>query len=242
MKVIIVDDEAPSRAELRKLLSIHPAVEVAGEASGVAEALELSAAVRPDLVFLDVQLRGESGFDFVGRAPVPAPGIVFVTAHDRYAVRGFECEAIDYLLKPVHPARLAESLRRMERRVPSPSVAPAPPPRARAGDLVFLKTDHGARFVPWKDIRVITTEGNYTRVTLTQGDAGLMLRPLKDWQDLAPEGRFIQLRRTSLVDPTWIREIQINGPSEREALLADGAKLPVGPSYWPAVKAALKLA
>lgn len=242
MKVIIVDDEAPARAELRNLLSLHPGVEVAGEAAGVAEALELAASVRPDLVFLDVQLRGESGFDFVGRAPAPAPGIVFVTAHDRYAVRGFECEAVDYLLKPVHPARLAESLRRQERRAPGSAAVQPVPSRARAGDLVFLKTDHGARFVPWKDIRCITTEGNYTRVTLSQGDAGLMLRTLKDWQDLAPENQFLQLRRTSLVDPAWIREIQINGPAEREALLADGTKLPVGPSYWPAVKAALKLA
>src|SRR5688572_23628454 len=110
MRCLIVDDEAPARLEMRRLLSAHPGVEVVGEAGDVRTALELHSRLRPELIFLDIQLRGETGFDFVAAMGEGEARIVFVTAYDQHALRGFECNALDYLLKPVHPERLKSTL------------------------------------------------------------------------------------------------------------------------------------
>lgn len=120
MRCLIVDDEAPAREGMRKLLLAHENIEVAGEASGVDDALPLMGTCSPQIVFLDVQLRGETGFDLLARAPQPWPHIIFVTAHDRYAAQAFRVEAVDYLLKPVDPVHLAEALLRVGARPVSP--------------------------------------------------------------------------------------------------------------------------
>ncbi len=115
-----------------------------GEAATVKETLKLAEQLHPDAVFLDVQLQGETGFDFVAQCPEPRPHIIFVTAHDKHAVRGFECNALDYLLKPVKAERLAEALARVRRQ-------PSSPPSATIEDMVFLRigrlraSSHGAR-------------------------------------------------------------------------------------------------
>lgn len=113
MRCLIVDDEAPARQGMRKLLLTHENIEVAGEAPSVDDAVRLMGACAPHVVFLDVQLRGETGFDLLARLPPPWPHIVFVTAHDRYAARAFRVPAVDYLLKPVDPAHLAQALLRV---------------------------------------------------------------------------------------------------------------------------------
>lgn len=123
MRVLILDDEAPARQGLRRLLSVHPDIQVVGEVARVKAALNLAGLRHPDLVFVDVQLRGESGFDFVDRLPAPRPYLVFVTAYESYAVAAFRTEAADYLLKPVEPDALAEALRRVRQRM-RPPVAP----------------------------------------------------------------------------------------------------------------------
>ena len=115
MRCLIVDDEHHAREGLRKLLLAHPGAQVVGEAGDVDSALRLLETLRPRVVFLDVQLRGETGFDLIARARPPLPHIVFVTAHDRYAVEAFRVEAVDYLLKPVEPEHLARAVRRVAR-------------------------------------------------------------------------------------------------------------------------------
>jgi len=122
MRCLIVDDEHHAREGLRKLLLAHPGAQVVGEAGDVDSALRLLEALRPRVVFLDVQLRGETGFDLIARARPPLPHIVFVTAHDRYAVEAFRVEAVDYLLKPVEPEHLARAVRRVAR---PPAALPA---------------------------------------------------------------------------------------------------------------------
>lgn len=117
MRCLIVDDEPPAREGMRKLLLAHGNVEIIGEASDVRTALELLQSEKPEVVFLDVQLRGETGFDLIARATEPLPQIVFTTAHDRYAARAFRVEAVDYLLKPVDPEHLSEALQRLQKRI-----------------------------------------------------------------------------------------------------------------------------
>ncbi len=232
MKVLIVDDEEPARIEMRRLLDEHADVVVVGEADRVDTALDLTARLRPDVVFLDIQLIGESGFDYVGRLPEPAPHMVFVTAYDRYAVRGFECNALDYLLKPVHPSRLAETLRRTHTR----EVERKP---ASETDTVFIKAGTTARFVPWYDMRRVTTSGNYTRVHLADGSELLVLRPLKEWLALAPAGMFLQNHRSSIVRRTAIRAIIHVGEKKRALRLDDGTLAPIGREYLTHLRAAL---
>lgn len=232
MKALIVDDEEPARIEMRRLLSLHPEVKVIGEASDVDTALALTREHRPDIVFLDIQLAGESGFDYVTRVGEPAPRIVFVTAYDRFAMRGFECNALDYLLKPVVPSRLADSLRRLPQ---------SPPRRAGEEDSVFLRGSSVTKFVPWKEICRIESQGNYTVVFLTDGSSTVMLRTLKQWSDLVPEGEFLQIHRSTLIRLGEIREIRLIVGGTRELILADGTALPIGRTYWPRLQKILDL-
>jgi len=234
LRCLIVDDERLAREEMARLLSCHPSVEIVGEAPSIGKALELARALRPDVVFLDVQLQRETGFDFVAQVKHPRPSIVFVTAHDRYAVRGFECNALDYLLKPVRPERLAQTLERLETRQPVRSAA-------TAEDMVFLKVGATARFVPWRSVHRVTTEGDYTRVFLDDGLVGLILCPLKEWLEMAPEGLLIQIHRQTLVRLDAIREVRIEGKGYREVVLSDGSNAAIGRRYWSDLKSLLRL-
>jgi two-component system LytT family response regulator len=232
IRCLIVDDEPPARLEMRRLLSAEAGVEVIGEAGDVETALALTKRHHPEVVFLDVKLRGETGFDYVGRAEEPLPHLVFVTAYDRYAVRGFECNALDYLLKPVQPERLAETLRRVRSR----ETLHRP---AGADDLVFIKTGSGARFIPWGEVQYIISEGNYTRLFLENSSSFLVLRPLKEWLDLVPTGEFIQVHRKALVRLSAIREFQSLSVNRRQIMLTDGQLIPVGRAFWPGIKVLL---
>jgi DNA-binding NarL/FixJ family response regulator len=113
IRCLMVDDEKLAREELARLLGVHSHVEIVGEARRVDEALELTMRLQPDVVFLDIRLRVEDGFDYIHRASGPLPHIIFITAHDEFAVRAFECHALDYLLKPVNPDRLTAALQRV---------------------------------------------------------------------------------------------------------------------------------
>lgn len=232
MRCLIIDDERLALTEMRLLLSAHPDVEVAGEAMNVEDALEVFRREKPDLVFLDIQLRGEVGFDFVGRLEEPLPRIVFVTAHDRHAIRAFECNALDYLLKPVQPERLAETLRRVRS-------APSRPPAPRPEDCVFVKMNATARFLPWNDILSIKSEGNYTRLFLADGSSPLILRPLKEWLKMAPPGHFLQIHRSTLVYGRAIRELRSTADGRHLLVTADGREVPVGRAFWPNLKASV---
>jgi DNA-binding NarL/FixJ family response regulator len=125
MRCLILDDEPPAREGMRKLLAAHTDVQIVGVAARVDSALRLTELRRPDVVFLDVQLRGETGFDFLSRAKEPLPHVIFVTAYDRYATEAFRVDAVDYLLKPVEPDALAEALRRVRNRSQTAAARPA---------------------------------------------------------------------------------------------------------------------
>ena len=228
IRIVIVDDERPARAELRQLLSLHPEARLVGEAADVETALALTAAHQPDLVLLDIQLAGESGFDFLERVPAPPPHVVFVTAHDQHAVRAFECAALDYQLKPVRPERLAESLARLNR--PKPALAP------QADDLVFLRGTPVPKFVPWRTIQHIEAEGNYTRVHRDDGTSCLMLRTVKEWLALAPAGMFVRIHRKVVVRRNAIREIRALGGKKYELLLQGGITLPVSRTHFAEIR------
>jgi two-component system LytT family response regulator len=206
LRVILVDDERLARRALRTLLAAEGGVDVVGEASRVDEAEALIRRERPDVVFLDVQLRGESGFDLLAR-DVGSFHTIFVTAFDAYAVRAFEVHAHDYLLKPVDPARLAEALARA--RDPAATRAPAESSAAyRYDDLFFHDDARHPRFVRIRDIAFIRAAGNYTELHTAAGPPLMVLRPLSAWEAQLADTPFVRVHRSVLVNLDFVERIE----------------------------------
>lgn len=201
---IIVDDERLARRELRRLLADHPTVEVVGEAGDVESAALLVRETEPHVVFLDIQLRGESGFDLFGRVEATFETI-FVTAFDEYALRAFNVSAVDYLLKPVDPGRLARSVARLQRREP-----PEQPPSRRLGldAALFVSSGREQHFLRVNTIRRIDANGDYTRVLTAGGKSVLTGKSLSEWEEILPEAAFIRIHRSSIVNIEFIERIQ----------------------------------
>ncbi len=200
-KALIIDDEVAARKDLRALLAAHPDVTIAGEAASLDDARRLLRAGGYDLVFLDVQLLGGSGFDVVPDVH-PAARIIFVTAYDQFALRAFEVNALDFLHKPVRTARLAETLRRAGTGGTTP---PLPAAALRGDDIVQVKTGPGAaRFVRVADILVITSQDNYSEVRLANGEHFLVRQTLASWEERLPAVQFLRVHRQSIVSLTRV--------------------------------------
>ena len=152
MKALVIDDERLARLELRRLLAAHPEVEIVGEARGGEEALALISKLGPDVIFLDIQMPGMSGFDLLERLE-DLPQVIFTTAYDEYAIKAFEVNALDYLLKPIPPARLAAALAKVRPRADKPRL-----------EQVFVRDGDRCWIVRLTDIFLLESEGNYTRV------------------------------------------------------------------------------
>jgi len=201
LRAFIVDDERLARENLRDLLREHPRIRVVGEARNIDEARRGIDERRPDLLFLDIQMPGGSGFDLIEGLEAP-PLTIFVTAYDRFAIRAFEVNALDYLLKPVDPARLKNALERaLERSLP----APEPETDLSPTDRVFLNTGKKALFLPVTDIAAITAEGNYTHVIDIRGRRYMVRCTLKTWENRLPKEIFIPLDRSLMINRQQVR-------------------------------------
>jgi two-component system LytT family response regulator len=208
LQAIVVDDERLARRELVGLLRAHPEVAVAGEAASVDDAAQLVRRFDPDLVFLDIQMPRRSGFELLEAADVRGR-IVFVTAHDVHAIRAFEVNALDYLLKPVHPARLALAIQRLLAAGPPRSTA-APPATAKLelDDHLFLSEGRAARFVCVRAIVCIRGAGDYTEVALPDGKQLLSSRPLREWEARLPPQSFARVHRTAIVNLEQVERVE----------------------------------
>lgn len=173
MKAILVDDERLARMELRRLLAAHPEIEIVAEAANAEEAEILIGSLEPEVLFLDVQMPGRSGFDLLASLD-RAPYTIFVTAYDEYALRAFEFSAVDYLLKPVAPERLATALVRLNSAAPPAETAAT---RIPATQQIFVRDGERCWFVRLSDIALFESEGNYTRLYFGS-DRPLILRSL----------------------------------------------------------------
>ena len=195
-RAVIVDDERLARRELAFLLQSHPEIAVAGEAGSVPEAVALLEAVRPDLIFLDVQMPRENGFELFERTRVTA-GVIFVTAHDEFAVRAFEVNALDYLMKPVNPLRLRQAIERFLGCGPR---RPAGPRALAYEDTIFVAVGPAPRFVRLSSLVCILAEGDYTRLVGTAGSLGLVLKSMKEWEAVLPERQFCRIQRSVIIN------------------------------------------
>ncbi|MEZ4370637.1 MAG: LytTR family DNA-binding domain-containing protein [Polyangiaceae bacterium] len=233
MKALIVDDERLSRRALRGLLT-HLGLSECEEASSLKDALDALTQDRFDVVFLDIQLRGETGFELFERsAHLELPPVIFVTAYDSYAVRAFEVNALDYLLKPVALERLKAALDRAKQRSSPPNsreataasavtTEPAQPTevaKLSAEDLIFCEEGGKARFVRVSDVVLIQAAGNYTEIGLQGGVSVLVLKPLLAWEQQLPERQFVRVHRSTIVNVSFIREITRESSSSHSVTL-----------------------
>jgi len=203
-RAVIVDDERLARAKLRSLLEAHPEIKLAGEADNVASALELITGTRPDVVFLDIQMPGESGFDLINRLESPTK-IVFVTAFDEYAIRAFEVNALDYLLKPLTPERLAKAI---ERLISPAGIVEKPSRPLEYDDFLFLPFGDSSRFLRVSEIKRIRAAGVYSEIEAASGEKALVLKPLSEWEERLPEKHFARIHRSTIINIEFVERVE----------------------------------
>ncbi|HMV51687.1 MAG TPA: LytTR family DNA-binding domain-containing protein [Blastocatellia bacterium] len=207
-RAIIVDDERLARRELRSLLAEHPCIEIAGEAESVNQALEVARAIEPDVIFLDIkmpgQMPGASGFDLVEQLDVTCR-VIFVTAYDAYALRAFEVNALDYLLKPINPDRLAAALARLTANEPAPAQAAR---KLDYTDRLFLEIGERAQFLKLDRIVCLRAAGDYSELVTTDGKTSLVLKSLKEWEERLPEKHFARIHRSTIVNLEYVERIE----------------------------------
>jgi len=201
MKVLLIDDERLARKELSSLLEKHDNLEIIGEAQNADEAKELIEQLNPDLIFLDIQMPGKTGFELLEELE-STPEVIFVTAYDDYAIRAFEVNALDYLLKPVDESRLEHTLLRVQERlekteediIESENDSPL-----TMEDQIFLKDGDKCWFVTLRDIRMFESEGNYVRVYFGNSKP-LILKSLNNLEKRLVEKDFFRINRKFIVN------------------------------------------
>jgi two-component system LytT family response regulator len=210
MRALIIDDERLARQELKSLLSHYHEVEVVGECSNAETAVQKIAELQPDLIFLDIQMPGKNGFELLQDLPA-VPEVVFVTAYDEYALKAFEVNALDYLLKPVQAARLGETIRKIVTREKQEIKSELPVTGItgilRETDQVFVKDGEKCWFVKLEDIRLFESEGNYVRIYF-QTFRPLILRSLNYLDERLDSKVFFRASRKHIINLRWIESVE----------------------------------
>lgn len=196
LTAVVIDDERLARRGLELLLEKHPEVQIIGQACDVESGVKLLRAVQPDLVFLDVQMPDGSGFDLLQQVAVTAR-IVFVTAYDTFALRAFEVNALDYLLKPVNPQRLRQVLQKVEAGREAGRKAAQ---TLELDDYLFLTIGNHQRFLRVDQIELIEAAGDYSDVHTIDGQSGMVLLTLSAWEKRLPSKAFVRIHRSRIVN------------------------------------------
>jgi len=220
MKALVVDDEPLARRELRRLLDAFPSVQVIGEAGNIDEARERIDTLAPDVVFLDIQMPGGTGFDLLAQLD-RVPRIVFTTAYDQYAVKAFEVNALDYLLKPIEPERLAMALRKIEATPLRPE-----PDRGAPLEQLFVRDGPRCWFVPLREVSLFSAEGNYVRM-LWGRERPLLGRSLAALEEKLDTQRFFRANRAQIVNLDFIQQVELGDGGRLHVQLRDGPEIEV---------------
>lgn len=227
MKVVIVDDERLARAELTQLLGEYDDVQIIGEAKNVDEATDLLKEKDADVVFLDIQMPEKNGFELLEQLPA-CPDVVFVTAYDEYAIKAFEVNALDYLLKPVDPKRLSETLDKLRPRISSEKEenSDEKPDKLSISDRIFIKDGEKCWFVELDKVRMFESEGNYVKVHF-DNFRPLILRSLNNLEDRLDSKHFFRANRKYIINLKWVSRIEswFNGGLQVE--LREGEKVEI---------------
>lgn len=222
IQAVIVDDERLAVKGMEMLLADYPDIHVTGTADSVDSAAELIRHKQPDLIFLDIQLQGETGFDLFDRMAVDSK-VIFVTAFDEYAIRAFEVNALDYLLKPVSHERFKDAVSRLFGQ--DEGLVKKGQPYA-LNDMVSLNTGRSIKFVKANEIVCIHAAGDYAKVSIIDGTHELVYRTLKDWEKSLPSESFFRVHRSAIVNMAHIDRVEPT-TSNRLAIYLHHATSPI---------------
>ncbi len=206
MKALIIDDERLARKELMSLLAEHSEIEVIGEAANADEAIELIDQLKPDLLFLDIQMPGKTGFDLLELLD-NAPRVIFTTAYDEYALKAFEVNALDYLLKPIQPERLQESLSKLENFIKESEPELPTQKQLTLNDQVFVKDGDRCWFVKLENIRLFESDGNYIKVYF-DNNKPMIHKSLNALDDKLDDRHFFRASRKHIINLSWVEAIE----------------------------------
>lgn len=206
LSAVIIDDEKLAREELRFALAEYPQIQVVGEAANVSEAVEVIADLKPEVIFLDIQLPGGGGFELLEKIETSFK-VIFVTAYDEYAIRAFEVNALDYLLKPLEPERLAKAINRLFDGEAA-DMAKKGVRKLESYDRIFLKMDNSSKFLKISAIKCIRAEGNYTELWTADGKKGLVFMPLRDWEKRLSERFFVRIHRSIIINLEYVDRVE----------------------------------
>ena len=213
-RVAIIDDEALARKGMRRLLSRHSSLKIVGEADSAETALEMISKERPDVIFLDIEMPGSSGFEMLSRLD-RIPKVVIVSAHAKHAIHAFNIQAVDYLLKPVTPDRLAQALQRIESDKPGIENASSTPYTTE--DRICLRTPQRTVIAPINSIPALQADGDFTRFFFKDSPSLMICHPLGEYETTLPSPPFFRIDRSYIVNLDLM--IRIDRKSRDEALL-----------------------
>jgi len=220
LRALIIDDERLARSAFRRLLRVYPEVKIIAEAANPDEAVRLISKATPDVLFLDVEMPGGSGFDLLEKLE-DVPVVIFTTAYDEYAVRAFEISALDYLVKPITAERLASALGRAQRALDS---IPKDPPAAR--HQIFVRDGERCWIVRLTDISLMESEGNYTRLHFG-GHAPLVYRSLTAIEQRLSSAAFFRANRSQIVNLGWIEAVENDSDGRLSIKLRNGKQVEI---------------
>lgn len=211
MKALIIDDERLARTELKRLLAPFKEIKVVGEAVNADDALEKIQQLKPDLLFLDIQMPGKTGFEMLEELD-SVPIVIFVTAYDEYALKAFEYNALDYLLKPIEPKRLEETINKLIEKKRRKIIGELDKENLAETDQVFVKDGEKCWFVKLETIRLFESEGNYVRIYFGDNKP-LILRTLNYLDERLDDKTFFRANRKHIINLKWIASIEpwLNG-------------------------------
>jgi two-component system LytT family response regulator len=206
MKVLVIDDERLARQELKKLLKKHQEIEIIGEAANADIAAEMIKEKKPDLIFLDIQMPGKTGFELLEELD-EVPIVIFVTAYDEYAIKAFKVNALDYLLKPVEPKLLSAAIDKVFSMHSNEGKTIEHVDKLSSDGQIFLKDGDKCWFVTLKDVRMFESEGNYVRVFF-DNHKPLILKSLNNLEKKLDESTFFRANRKFIINLKWIESIE----------------------------------
>jgi two-component system LytT family response regulator len=236
---VLADDEVLARQKLREFLREEPEIEIVGECATATETIELVKSTRPELLFLDIQMPGMDGFDVVGALEackdITMPSIIFTTAHDQYAVRAFEINAVDYLLKPFTVERLRSAVQRVLERTHAPAVSTAHGNRSSRNGVpystrIVFKSRGRIIFLPVSDIRWIGSEENYVRIC-TGTETHLLRETMAHLEERLDPEIFLRVHRSSIVNLQFVKEVRSEVNGDFTVVLVTGEKVSMSRSY-----------
>ena len=228
IRAMIIDDERLARQEIRNLLQNFSDIEIVAESGIVEEALDLIEKENTDLLLLDIQMPGKTGFELLEELDGRAPEVIFVTAYDEYALKAFEVNALDYLMKPVEEDRLRESITKIKKRIAerNENAPPENDGKLDINDQVFLKDGDKCWFVKLERVRLFESEGNYVRVYFMD-QRPLILKSLNALMERLSDKYFFRASRKHIINLRWVEKVETWFNGGLLVILKDGTKVEV---------------